>query len=101
MVSKAELVKTQILATGLSKNIKGFTLLELVLVLFLMGLIMGLALPFVVKTLDHVKLQSEARRIASAIQFARSEAISKKILFTVSIMFLSITHHRVSFFEQK
>ena len=43
---------------------------------------MGLALPFVVKTLDHIKLQSEARRIASAIQFARSEAISKKILFT-------------------
>ena len=47
-----------------------------------MGLIAGLALPFVLKALDRVKIQSEARRIASAIQFARSEAISKKILFT-------------------
>ena len=57
---------------------KGFSLLELILVLFLMGLIVGLALPFVVKTLDRVKLQSETRQIASTLQFARSEAISKK-----------------------
>ncbi|MEC9018515.1 MAG: prepilin-type N-terminal cleavage/methylation domain-containing protein, partial [Nitrospinota bacterium] len=61
---------------------KGFSLLELILVLFLMGLIAGLALPFVLKTLDRVKIQSEARRIASTLKFARSEAISKKILFT-------------------
>ena len=60
----------------------GFTLLELVLVLFLIGLIAGLALPFVVSTLDRVKLQSEARQMASAIQFARSEAITKKTLLT-------------------
>ena len=38
MVSKAELVKTQILATGLSKNIKGFTLLELLVVLLIIGI---------------------------------------------------------------
>jgi len=63
---------------------KGFTLLELVLVLFLMGLILGLALPFAVQTLDRVKLQSEARQIASTIQYARSEAISKKKLFTLN-----------------
>ncbi len=61
---------------------KGFSLLELILVLFLMGLIAGLALPFVLKTLDRVKIQSEVRRIASTLKFARSEAISKKILFT-------------------
>ena len=61
---------------------KGFSLLELILVLFLMGLIVGLALPFVVKTLDRVKLQSETRQIASTLQFARSEAISKKKIFT-------------------
>jgi type II secretion system protein H len=63
----------------------GFTLLELVLVLVLMGLIAGLTLPFVVSTLDRIKLQSEVRQIASALQFARSEAISKKTLFTFNI----------------
>ena len=60
----------------------GFTLLELVLVLFLIGLIAGLVLPFVVSTLDRVKLQSEVRQMASALQFARSEAITKKTLLT-------------------
>jgi type II secretion system protein H len=61
---------------------KGFTLLELILVLLLMGLIAGLTLPFVASTLDRLKLQSEVRQIASALQFTRSEAISKKTLFT-------------------
>lgn len=60
----------------------GFTLLEILLVLFLMALIAGLTLPFVVSTLDRIKLQSEARQMASALQFARSEAITKKTLFT-------------------
>ena len=61
---------------------RGFTLLELILVLFLIGLIAGLVLPFVVSTLDRVKLQSEARQITSALHFARSEAITKKTLLT-------------------
>lgn len=73
----------------MSSNIKrepnGFTLIELVLVLVLMGLIAGLTLPFVASTLDRIKLQSEVRQIASALQFARSEAISKKTLFTFNI----------------
>ena len=63
----------------------GFTLIELVLVLVLMGLIAGLTLPFVVSTLDRIKLQSEVRQIASAIQFTRSEAISRKTLFTFNV----------------
>ena len=85
---KEEKELTWILSAGKTLNRprilgnKGFSLLELILVLFLMGLIVGLALPFVVKTLDRVKLQSEARQIASALQFVRSEAISKKKIFT-------------------
>ena len=67
------------------KGDNGFTLLELVLVLVLMGLIAGLTLPFVASTLDRIKLQSEVRQIASALQFARSEAISKKTLYTFNI----------------
>ena len=63
----------------------GFTLLELVLVLLLMGLIAGFTLPFVASTLDRLKLQSEVRKISSALQFARSEAISKKAIFTFNV----------------
>ena len=63
----------------------GFTLLELVLVLALMSLIGGLTLPFVVSTLDRIKLQSEVRQINSALQFTRSEAISRKTLFIFNV----------------
>ena len=80
-------IRTSLAGKTLNKNIKekGFTLIELVLVLVLMGLIAGLTLPFVVSTLDRIKLQSEVRQIASALQFARSEAISKKTLFTFNV----------------
>ena len=71
--------------SSLKGEANGFTLLELVLVLLLMSLIAGLTLPFVASTLDRIKLQSEVRQIASALQFARSEAISKKTLYTFNI----------------
>jgi general secretion pathway protein H len=69
----------------IQRGANGFTLLELILVLMLMGLIGGLTLPFVVSTLDRIKLQSEVRQIASAIQFTRSEAISRKTLFIFNV----------------
>ena len=71
--------------SSLKGEANGFTLLELVLVLLLMSLIAGLTLPFVASTLDRITLQSEVRQIASALQFARSEAISKKTLYAFNI----------------
>ena len=68
---KEEKELTWILSAGKTLNNQqvlgkdGFTLLELILVLFLMGLMAGIVLPFVVSTLDRVKLQSEARQISS------------------------------------
>ena len=69
----------------IKRDPNGFTLLELILVLVMMGLIAGLTLPFVVSTLDRIKLQSEVRQISSAIQFTRSEAISRKTLFIFNV----------------
>ena len=47
-----------------------------------MGLIAGLATPFVMTTLDRIKHQTEAREINSALRFARSEAITRKTVTT-------------------
>jgi len=60
----------------------GFTLLELVLVLLLIGLIAGLTTPFVVSTLDRIELQSAARKLNAALRFARSEAVTRKTALT-------------------
>jgi len=64
------------------RNSHGFTLLEVVLVLVFIGLIAGLTTPFLMSTLDRIKHQSETRKIKSALRFARSEAIARKVVFT-------------------
>ena len=56
----------------------GFTLLELTLVIFFMALIAGLSTPFVMSTLDRMELQTSARKVASTLRYARSEAITSK-----------------------
>ena len=56
----------------------GFTLLELTLVMFFMAIIAGLSTPFVVSTLERMELQASARKVASTLRYARSEAIASK-----------------------
>lgn len=63
-------------------NTKGFTLLEVVLVLVFIGLVAGLTTPFLMSTLDRIKHQTETRKLKSALQFTRSEAITRKTVFT-------------------
>lgn len=60
---------------------QGFSLIELILVLFLIGLIAGLVTPFLISTLERTKSQSEVRKIASTLRYARNQAISQKTPF--------------------
>ena len=62
----------------------GFTLLELTIVMLFMALIAGLSTPFVMSTLDRIELQTSARKVASTLRYARSEAITSKrpVMFT-------------------
>ncbi|MEE9258827.1 MAG: GspH/FimT family protein [Nitrospinaceae bacterium] len=56
-------------------------MIELILVLFFMALVAGLVTPMVMSTLDRIELQSSARRIASAMAYARSQAVTLKTAF--------------------
>lgn len=67
---------------GPLENTRGFTLLEIILVLVFIALIAGLTTPFVMSTLERVKYQAEVREINSALRFARSEAITRKTVIT-------------------
>lgn len=42
-------------------------------------MIAGLATPFLISTLERAKSQSDVRKIASALRYARGQAISQKI----------------------
>jgi Tfp pilus assembly protein FimT len=68
--------------SGKLQNARGFTLFELILVLVFIGLIAGLTTPFLMSTLDRAQHQAETRKINTALRFARSEAITRKTVFT-------------------
>ncbi len=59
------------------KRNNGFTLLELILVLFLTTLILGISTVFFANTLSSNKLNATAREMAATIRYAKYLAITK------------------------
>jgi len=66
------------------KKIKGFTLLELLVVLLIFGLVMTYTSISIYEN-DGRKLQTEAKRLASLFRLAREEAILKNTPIAVHI----------------
>jgi prepilin-type N-terminal cleavage/methylation domain-containing protein len=66
---------------------RGFTLIEMMAVLVLMGLFAALTAPFAMKTLDRIQSDASARKIFSMLALARSQAVAKKtpLLFQGSL----------------
>jgi general secretion pathway protein H len=56
---------------------RGFTLLEMLLVLTIAVIAMALVVPNFSKGLDSVRLQSASREIASSLRYLRGHAVSK------------------------
>jgi prepilin-type N-terminal cleavage/methylation domain-containing protein len=59
----------------------GFTLIEIVSVMVLIGLFMALVTPFVMTTLDRIQGESSVRKLASMLASARSQAVAAKTSF--------------------
>jgi prepilin-type N-terminal cleavage/methylation domain-containing protein len=70
----------------------GFSLIELVLVLALLGLLLGIALPRLSRALDGIEVNAAASQIAAAHTRARMMAISsgRVLILTVDSAILSI-----------
>lgn len=66
-----------------SRIARGFTLLELAVVLFIMGLVMLLAMPYFGGFQDS-ELKSEARRLASRSNYLYEEAGAQKVLLRLT-----------------
>jgi general secretion pathway protein H len=56
----------------------GYSLLELIVVLVLIGLGTAIITPFLISTLDKTKLQTSAKEIATTLRFSRNNAITTK-----------------------
>ena len=69
----------RILRAGTSNN-SGFTLLELIVVIFIVAIVMSVAFPAFVG-FGEGKLKSEAREMASILRYLNDSAISRKETF--------------------
>jgi len=56
---------------------KGFTLLELVIVLIIISLLAMLVTPNLTRTMGHMEAKGAAKRIAAILRYCRSDAINK------------------------
>ncbi len=55
----------------------GFTLIELTIVIFIMGLILSITMPVVRDALLHDNLKTASRKLVATIKWLRNESISK------------------------
>lgn len=66
--------KASVCNRALGEN-KGFTLIELILVLVIMGLLTSLIVP-AITSLTGLKLKTATRRVAAGLRYARSQAVT-------------------------
>jgi len=69
-----------------SRTSAGFTLLEMLVVLAILGLVVALALPPLRRPPDNLRLEAATRNLASALRFSRAQAIARNADVVLTIL---------------
>lgn len=73
-------------STVVLRTSAGFTLLETLVVLAILGLVVGVAIPSLRRPPDKLRLEAATRTLASALRFSRAQAITRNtdVVLTVN-----------------
>jgi general secretion pathway protein H len=63
----------------LKRGSHGFTLIELLIVLIIVSVMAAMVSPAISRTLSSLKLQTATRKVAAALRYARTQAVSKAV----------------------
>ena len=63
------------------RNARGFTLLELIVVLMIIGLMSTLVVPKLVGPMGNLNLKTASQKISASLRYARSQAASEKTTY--------------------
>lgn len=64
---------------------EGLTLIEIVIVMFIIGMVMGLGVPRFVQSLKKMELKSVAWKLSAAMRGARTRAVAEKTAVTLLV----------------
>src|SRR5690606_9222640 len=65
------------------KKIKGFTVIELMIMVGIIGILLAVGLPGLQDTISRISTNSQAKTLVSSLNYARSEAIKRGSLVSV------------------
>ncbi len=67
-----------------TRSLRAFTLIELMLVVIIIGIMLGVAMPSLVETMRRHRLRTAARTLVTVARYARSMAILKQSDLSIS-----------------
>ena len=67
----------------ITRRSSGFSLIELIIVLIIVGLLALLTTPTLTKTLRHMELKSAVKRTSAILRMCRSDAVNKRKVYLV------------------
>jgi prepilin-type N-terminal cleavage/methylation domain-containing protein len=63
---------------------RGFTLIELIIVMVIMSLLAVLVTPRLTKSLYHLEVRGASKRISAILRYCRSESVNRSRIYSVS-----------------
>lgn len=80
----------------MGKGPRGFTLIELVIVLIIISLLAVLLTPNLTRTLSHMEAKGAAKRLSAILRYCRSDAVNKR---RVNLVVLDTASNVVSIYS--